>query len=48
MMYNAVLNMPWLCSINPLINWANLVVIPQRPLSLEMLLNPKLTDLLDL
>ena len=48
MIYDAVLGMPWLRSINPLIDWANLVVTPQQPLSPKMLLNPKLADLLDL
>ena len=47
MLYDAVLGMPWLRLINPLIDWANLTVTPTQPLNREMLLNPKLEDLVN-
>ena len=47
MLYDAILEMPQLRLINPLINWVNLTVTPTQPLNREMLLNPKLKDLVN-
>ena len=45
--YDIVLNIPWLRSINPLIDWSTLVVASRKPLDQSILLNPKLEDLIN-